>query len=153
MPLSFSSLFFLFYFSLLLIVSILPSFSSYIDTSKSFVLQMDSSQTLDKDDVPDRWDDDFDNLFQVKLFTSLANDSEVSPSAAVASFLEHTAEETLYYKGGHENWAYAAFHCLFEVARRTSEVEKLDKLVQFVIQLQKIKLDDPETGERLEIAG
>lgn len=109
---------------------------------------MERSETIEKDQVP-HLHDGFENLFQIKLFTSLANDSEISASDAVASFLKHTAEETLFYKGGHTSWGWAVFSCLMEVAKRTTPVEKLDKLVQFIIQLQKIKLYDPETGEQL----
>lgn len=94
---------------------------------------------------------EFDDVFQVKIFTRLTNDPEYSAGDAVADILKYEVEETTFrIQSADSPWPWKLFYCFLEVVRRTSEVEKMDRLIPFLMELEKHKVYNPETGEQVK---
>ncbi|CEJ87787.1 hypothetical protein VHEMI04515 [[Torrubiella] hemipterigena] len=89
-----------------------------------------------------------ENSFQFQLLGELTNDASLSVSDVLARFIKYELEKTTFYTDEDHLWAWETCYCLLQVAKRTSSTEKLDKLVAFVVELQKVKAYNPTTGKQ-----
>ncbi|GJN73957.1 hypothetical protein PLICBS_008041 [Purpureocillium lilacinum] len=104
-------------------------------------------------DAPPRWIIELEALPQYKLLDNLAKKHNASVDDALEEFTAlAAAAKTSDVKAPLGVFPWNTWQSLIEIAKRTVP-EKQTKMVEFVIQLEKKRMDDAETGEQMRHEG